>query len=103
MTKVRADGYGFQIEMAYWVAELGGRISEVPISFTDRTEGMSKMSSAIVVEALGLVTWWGIRDRVKRLLGQPTLRPSPSQWWRGAHRAGAADVLSGDSEPRLER
>ncbi|HMQ24767.1 MAG TPA: polyprenol monophosphomannose synthase [Acidimicrobiales bacterium] len=61
---VVADGYGFQIEMTYQVVALGGRIVEVPISFTDRVRGTSKMSSRIVVEAFGLVTWWAIRDRL---------------------------------------
>lgn len=63
---VKADGYGFQIEMAYEVRRNGGTIVEVPISFTDRIRGTSKMSGTIVVEALGLVTWWGLRDRVLR-------------------------------------
>ena len=67
---VKADGYGFQIEMAYAVKRTGGRIVEVPISFSDRVRGTSKMSSRIVVEALGLVTWWGIRDRLLRR-GEP--------------------------------
>ena len=64
---VQADGYGFQVEMAYRVLASGGRIVEVPISFTDRVRGESKMSSRIVVEALVLVTWWAIRDRVLRM------------------------------------
>ncbi|HTN81865.1 MAG TPA: polyprenol monophosphomannose synthase [Acidimicrobiales bacterium] len=63
---VKADGYGFQIEMAYAVRRNGGRIVEVPISFKDRVRGTSKMSGKIVVEALALVTWWGIRDRILR-------------------------------------
>jgi dolichol-phosphate mannosyltransferase len=63
---VRADGYGFQIEMTYVVSQAGGKIVEVPISFTDRLRGTSKMSGRIVVEAMVLVTWWGIRDRVLR-------------------------------------
>ena len=62
---VRADGYGFQVEMAYRVARVGGRIVEVPITFTDRVEGTSKMSWRIVAEAFLLVTGWGIRDRVR--------------------------------------
>jgi glycosyltransferase involved in cell wall biosynthesis len=62
--KVSTDGYGFQIDMAYRVARAGGRIVEVPIQFTDRVRGTSKMSMRIVVEALGAVTWWGVRDRV---------------------------------------
>jgi dolichol-phosphate mannosyltransferase len=63
---VRADGYGFQVEMAYSVARNGGHITEVPITFGERARGTSKMSFVIVVEALVLVTWWGLRDRVLR-------------------------------------
>ena len=65
LTAVRADGYGFQIEMAYKVARAGGILAEVPIEFRDRTLGRSKMSSRIVVEALVLVTWWGISGRYR--------------------------------------
>jgi dolichol-phosphate mannosyltransferase len=57
---VKADGYGFQIEMTYRAAQRNARIVEVPISFVDRELGKSKMSSTIVVEALVLVTRWGI-------------------------------------------
>ena len=63
---VGAEGYGFQIEMTYRVAQVGGRIVEVPIKFVDRVRGTSKMSTAIIAEAMALVTWWGIRDRVLR-------------------------------------
>jgi dolichol-phosphate mannosyltransferase len=38
----------------------------VPIEFNDRTEGDSKMSSLITLEALARVTWWGVRDRFRR-------------------------------------
>jgi dolichol-phosphate mannosyltransferase len=60
LTRVRADGYGFQIEMVNKVRSHGGRVTEVPIRFVDRVEGKSKMSGRIVVEALLLVTWWGL-------------------------------------------
>jgi dolichol-phosphate mannosyltransferase len=59
-----ATGYAFQIELAYRVARGGGQIAEVPIVFHDRTRGTSKMSTRIAVEALVLVTWWALRDRV---------------------------------------
>lgn len=62
---VRADGYGFLIETRYRIERSGARGLEIPISFRDRTLGKSKMSSRIIVEALVLVTWWGIRDRVR--------------------------------------
>lgn len=65
LTAVRADGYGFQIEMAYKVDRAGGILAEVPIEFRDRTHGRSKMSSRIVVEALVLVTWWGLSGRLR--------------------------------------
>jgi dolichol-phosphate mannosyltransferase len=55
---VSANGYGFQIEMTYRARRAGASIIEVPISFTDRELGESKMSGAIVVEALVLVTHW---------------------------------------------
>ncbi len=61
MNSVRAEGYGFQIEMVYEVLRHGGRVTEVPICFVDRVEGKSKMSMTIVVEALALVTLWGAR------------------------------------------
>ncbi|QXC62290.1 polyprenol monophosphomannose synthase [Aquihabitans sp. G128] len=67
LDRVRADGYGFQIEMAYEVAKAGGTITEIPITFRDRALGVSKMSPNIVTEALVLVTRWGVRDRVNRL------------------------------------
>ncbi len=63
---VVADGYGFQIEMTYDVVRRGGSVVEVPIEFADRIRGTSKMSGRIVVEALVLVTWWGVRDRILR-------------------------------------
>jgi dolichol-phosphate mannosyltransferase len=71
----RAKGYGFQIETAYRVSRAGYPLAEVPISFTDRVRGQSKMSLSVMVEELGLVTWWGIRDRVKRLFGKGPRRP----------------------------
>lgn len=64
----RAKGYGFQIETAYRISQSGRRLAEVPITFTDRVRGHSKMSMAVAVEELTLVTWWGLRDRVRRLL-----------------------------------
>jgi dolichol-phosphate mannosyltransferase len=67
---IRADGYGFQIEMTYESRRAGARIVEVPIRFVDRVEGESKMSTFIVVEAFGLVTWWGIQRLVGRLRGK---------------------------------
>ena len=70
---VRADGYGFQVEMAYRVHSVGGSITEIPIAFHDRTRGRSKMSARIVVEALLLVTRWGLRDRISGRRTRPVV------------------------------
>jgi dolichol-phosphate mannosyltransferase len=71
LDRVRADGYGFQIEMAYEVSKAGGVIREIPISFTDRVRGVSKMHPGIISEALWLVTRWGVRDRTRRVRRRP--------------------------------
>lgn len=64
----RSKGYGFQIETAYRVSRSGRRLDEVPITFTDRVRGYSKMSMAVMVEELVLVTWWGVRDRARSVV-----------------------------------
>ncbi|MBW3643215.1 MAG: polyprenol monophosphomannose synthase [Actinobacteria bacterium] len=63
---VRAEGYGFQIEMAHRISRLGGRVVELPIDFVERTQGSSKMSLPIVIEAFVLVTMWGASERLRR-------------------------------------
>jgi dolichol-phosphate mannosyltransferase len=71
LDQVRAEGYGFQIEMTYTARRAGADILEVPIRFVDRVEGESKMSALIVVEALGLVTLWGLQRLVGSKRGLP--------------------------------
>lgn len=66
-----ATGYGFQIEMAYRAERQGMRIVEVPIRFTEREIGASKMSGAIAVEAFGLITRWGWERLRRRLRSGP--------------------------------
>ncbi len=53
--EIKFVGYAFQIEMKYIAHKLGFKVSEVPITFTDRTEGVSKMSKGIFKEA-----FWGV-------------------------------------------
>ena len=55
-----SEGYCFQIEMTRKVHAVGGLIHEVPITFVERQFGVSKMSSKIVIEAILLVTFWGL-------------------------------------------
>ena len=61
-----SEGYGFQIELVYRAHRMGMSIGEVPITFREREHGKSKISRAIVVEALVQVGSWGVRDRVRR-------------------------------------
>ena len=61
--EVSGQGYGFQIEMTYRTLLQGFRVVEIPITFTDRTAGESKMSRDIVLEAATLV------PRIRRRLG----------------------------------
>jgi dolichol-phosphate mannosyltransferase len=55
LDRIRAEGYGFQIEMTFRAFRAGARIREVPILFEDRRVGQSKMSGSIVREAILMV------------------------------------------------
>ena len=66
LADTRATGYGIQIEIAYRMSGAGATITEIPIAFTDRTRGASKMSLKIIGEEMLLVTWWGVKDRLRR-------------------------------------
>jgi len=70
LQRQRANGYGFLIEMVYRVVQQGGKVAEVPIVFVDRERDGSKMSGRIIVEAMALVTMWGLRDLARRLAGR---------------------------------
>jgi dolichol-phosphate mannosyltransferase len=77
LDRIRAEGYGFQIEMTYRAKQAGATVTEVPIRFVDRVAGESKMSGKIVVEALALVTWWGL-----------------GRGWRALRRSGASPEVA---------
>jgi dolichol-phosphate mannosyltransferase len=57
LDKVRSNGYSFQIEMSFRAWKKGFRLKEIPIVFTDRVEGQSKMNKRIMREAIWMV-WW---------------------------------------------
>ena len=65
LDSVTSEGYAFQIDMAYRSEQLGFPPKEVPIMFSERRAGESKMSHTIVVEALAVVTIWGLRDLIR--------------------------------------
>lgn len=67
LAAVRSQGYCFQIELTLRALRKGFRVVETPIEFVERQHGASKMSRAIVLEALWRVTVWGVQARTGRL------------------------------------
>jgi dolichol-phosphate mannosyltransferase len=65
ISAVRSEGYCFQIEMILAADACNATFEEVPITFVERVQGVSKMNNRIVVEALGRVTLWALRTRVR--------------------------------------
>lgn len=65
LTEMDATGYCFQIEMALASHLAGATATEVPITFVERINGVSKMSRAIVIEALIQTTRWGLARRLR--------------------------------------
>jgi dolichol-phosphate mannosyltransferase len=63
---VDSRGYCFQIDLALRTHKAGLRVTEVPITFVDRIHGTSKMSQAVVAEAMFRVTPWGLTTRFSR-------------------------------------
>ncbi len=69
LTEVASHGYCFQVDLAWRTIRGGFRVVEVPITFTEREVGVSKMSGGIVREALVKVTLWGAAHRLRQLSG----------------------------------
>ncbi len=84
LAHVESQGYCFQVDMTWRVLRAGGVVAEVPITFVERDLGTSKMSGAIIREALVKVTGWGIGHRARQAA---TLV-----------RRGAARLIGGDAE-----
>ncbi|GAA4384397.1 polyprenol monophosphomannose synthase [Tsukamurella soli] len=69
LESVASAGYCFQIDLAWRAVQLGFTVVEVPITFTERVIGESKMSGSIVKEAAVNVPRWGLEARTRRLRG----------------------------------
>lgn len=65
LDSVASHGYSFQVEMALRTVQQNAKVVEVPITFIEREQGVSKMTGSIVGEALWLVTKWGIARILK--------------------------------------
>jgi dolichol-phosphate mannosyltransferase len=75
LDQVLSQGYCFQIDLTLRAIRAGLTVAEVPIHFTERTRGASKMSRAVIAEALLRVTQWGLASRLAR---DPGPAPGPA-------------------------
>ncbi|MFC7535219.1 polyprenol monophosphomannose synthase [Actinoplanes sp. GCM10030250] len=78
---IASTGYSFQVEMAWRSYRQGYRIVEVPITFTEREHGVSKMSGNIFKEQLLRVTLWGAQARKESLLSLLNRKPRQGSTW----------------------
>jgi dolichol-phosphate mannosyltransferase len=76
---VASTGYCFQVDLAWQTVQAGFSVVEVPITFTEREIGESKMSGSIVREALVRVTKWGLRHRADQVRSLLTGQQTPTQ------------------------
>ncbi|MBJ8345555.1 polyprenol monophosphomannose synthase [Antrihabitans sp. YC2-6] len=67
LDSIESHGYCFQVDLAWRLIQGGATVVEVPITFTEREIGESKMSGNIVREALLKVTAWGFKNRIQKL------------------------------------
>lgn len=75
--EVASQGYCFQVDWAWRAWRAGARVAEVPITFSERALGRSKMTGSIVGEALARITQWGIQDRLADRLPGRFSHPVP--------------------------
>jgi len=78
---IASTGYSFQVELAWRSYRNGFRMTEVPITFTEREHGVSKMSGNIFKEQLLRVTVWGVQSRRDGLLKALGRKSRPGSTW----------------------
>ena len=107
LDEVRSNGYSFQIELTHKLWRQGMRIVEVPIVFTDRFHGHSKMSGHIIREALVMVWRLWFQNKMRRRPAEKPSGPTPSPLQRApepAEPTAAPPKLGGaNPEPRNPR
>jgi dolichol-phosphate mannosyltransferase len=77
LEEIHSNGYSFQIEMTHKLWRQGMKISEVPIIFTDRLQGHSKMSRQIVREAVWMVLRLWFQNNMRRKPSPPPAKAAP--------------------------
>jgi dolichol-phosphate mannosyltransferase len=85
LDSVRTSGYGFQIELTYYALRAGFEVREIPIIFTERVHGTSKMSGRIVAEAMVAVWMLRLTDMWRSAAAAPGR-------WRASLRGPARDL-----------
>lgn len=70
LSDVASQGYCFQVDLAWRAIQAGFRVAEVPITFTEREVGTSKMSGSIMTEAFTSIARWGLARRWRQLTGR---------------------------------
>jgi len=78
---VDSTGYSFQVELAWRTYRQGFKLAEVPITFTEREHGVSKMSGNIFKEQLLRVTLWGVQSRKEEMLSRLGRKPRQGSTW----------------------
>jgi dolichol-phosphate mannosyltransferase len=78
---VASTGYSFQVEVAWRVFKQGFRMKQVPITFTEREHGVSKMSGNIFKEQLLRVTVWGVQARKADVAAKLGRKPRTGSTW----------------------
>jgi dolichol-phosphate mannosyltransferase len=77
LENLQSQGYCFQVDLTVRAVRAGLVVIELPITFVERAVGTSKMSGAIIAEALWRITQWGVTARWRRLVTRPRVTPSP--------------------------
>ena len=99
LDQVASQGYCFQIDMAWRAVLAGFRVREVPITFTERQRGASKMSGAIIVEAFLRVARWGTERMLgrtnRRIITRDATRPTDGDGSAGPGKVGGDTVSDG--------
>jgi dolichol-phosphate mannosyltransferase len=71
LENLQPQGYSFQVDLTVRALRAGLVVIELPITFVERATGTSKMSGAIIAEALWRITQWGVTARWRRLVSHP--------------------------------
>jgi dolichol-phosphate mannosyltransferase len=79
LDEVQSQGYCFQVDLLRRTVQHGFTVTEVPITFVEREHGVSKMSRAIVIEALWRVTTWGLKPQPRRRPQQAAPAAEPAR------------------------